>query len=381
MRVTLQETPPHSRPASSVPAIVRPRAQATPAALAALTTVATAARNAWAISPFGEGIESYDPLPQTIVYDEPHRQLRRYDRATPATAKRPVLLVPPLAVASQCYDLRPGQSLAAHLIETGRQPYVIDYGDITFADRAMGFEDWVDDILPTAITAVSAIHGGASVDVIGWSLGGTMSLLTAAAHPRLPLASLTALGTPIDYRLIPMTTAIRTADRLLGTRVVTAGTTLMGGVPRQLVRASFRATAPKRELTKALYLARNILDTEALARTAAIDDFVATMPGYPGRAYHQIHTRLMTRLELVSGTVHLSATKAVRLRDLRVPVLFVGSRTDSIAPGDSVEAGVRSVPGSRYAAADGLSHLGLIAGPRARELSWPVIDEFLDETR
>ncbi len=345
---------------------------------AALGTASTAARNAWAISPFGEGVEEYAALPATVLYDEPHRQLRRYDRSSPATATRPVLLVPPLAVAAACYDLRPGQSLAAHLIGTGRQPYVIDYGDITFADRAMGFEDWIDDILPTAITAVSTAHGGAPVDVVGWSLGGTMSLLTAAAHPRLPIATLTALGTPIDYRLIPMTTALRTADRLLGTRVVTAATAVMGGVPRQVVRASFRATAPRRELTKAFYLARNILDTEALARTAAIDDFVATMPGYPGRAYHQIHSRLMTRLELVSGTVNLSRSRAVRLADIRTRVLLVGSRSDAIAPAAAVEAGVRSIPGAQFAAADGLSHLGLIAGPTAARISWPLMDAFLD---
>lgn len=352
--------------------IIRVTTQTSP-----LATLAIAARNAWAISPWGEGIERYAGLPQTVLYDEPHRQLRRFDRETPATHPRPVLLVPPLAVSADCYDLRPGQSLATHLIATGRQPYVVDYGEITFADRAMGFEDWIDDILPTAVTHVSAAHGGIGVDVVAWSLGGTMSLLTAAAHPRLPIASVAAFGTPIDYRLIPMTAPLRTADRILGTRVVTAATGAMGGVPRQLVRASFRATAPRRELTKPIFLARNLLDLEALARTEAVDRFVATMPGYPGRVYHQIHSRLMARNELVSGVVQLSAKRVIRLRDSRCPVLFVGSRTDTIANGEAVAAGLRSVPNSRYAAADGLSHLGLIAGPEAAQVSWPLLDAFL----
>lgn len=346
-----------------------------------LATLAGAARNAWAISPFGAGIEQYDGLTQTVLYDEPHRQLRRYDRTVAPTRERPVLLVPPLAVSTGCYDLRPGQSLAGHLLETGRQPYVIDYGDITFADRAMGFEDWIDDILPTAITHVSAAHGGAPVDLVAWSLGGTLSLLTAAAHPRLPIASIACIGTPIDYRLIPAVQPLRAADRILGTRVVTAATAAMGGVPRHLVRASFRATAPRRELTKAWFLARNLHDTEVLARTAAVDDFVDAMPGYPGRAYHQIHSRLVTRLELVSGVVNLSTRRVVRLRDLRSRVLLVGSSTDAIAPGAAVAAGVRSIPGARYAAADGLSHLGLVAGPDAARISWPLLDAFLDEAQ
>lgn len=350
---------------------------------AARDLAATAARNAWAISPLGDGIEQYDGLPSTTLSDEPHRRLVRFDRSTPPTAQRPVLLVPPLAVSARCFDLRPGQSLAAHLVDSGRAVYLIDYGQIGFADRAMGFETWVDDILPTAIRRVLEDHrvgeeAADGVDLIGWSLGGTMSLLTAAAHPDLPIASLTALGTPIDYTLVGAIQPLVMADRLLGTRAVTAPTAALGGVPRHLVRASYRAMAPKRELTKAVHLAKNILDTEALARTTAIDDFIGEMPGYPGRAYHQIHTRLMVRNELASGTVHLNRDRKVGLGDIRTSVLFIGSASDNIADGPAVQAGPTVVPGARYAAADGLSHLGLIAGPKAPALSWPLLDEFLD---
>ncbi|WP_237111805.1 alpha/beta fold hydrolase [Nocardioides sp. WS12] len=343
------------------------------------TTLSTAARNAWAISPFGDGVEQYDGLPTTVLSDEPHRRLSRYDRATSATAPRPVLLVPPLAVSARCFDLRPGQSLAAHLVDADRATYLIDYGSIGFADRAMGFETWIDDILPTAIHAVLADHDADAVDLVGWSLGGTMSLLTAAAHPDLPIGSLTAFGTPIDYRQIPAVQPLITADRLLGSRAMVVPTAVLGGVPRHLVRASYRAMAPRRELTKAVHLARHLLDTEALARTTAIDDFIGEMPGYPGRAYHQIHTRLMARNELHSGVVHLSSDRAVHLDAITAPVLFVGSETDNIANGPAVRAGVDVVPGARYAAADGLSHLGLVAGPRAAQLSWTAMDDFLAE--
>ncbi len=101
------------------------------------------------------------------------------------------------------------------------------------------------------------------------------------------------------------------------------------------------------------------------------------MPGYPGRAYHQIHTRLMVRNELATGTVRLGRDRTVSLGDIRTRVLFVGSETDNIADGPAVGAGTDVVPGARYAAADGLSHLGLVAGPRAAELSWPAMDDFL----
>lgn len=362
-------------------------ADAVPTAATTLTTtLSTAARNAWAISPLGDGVEQYDGLPATVLSDAPHRRLSRYDRTTPATAPRPVLLVPPLAVSARCFDLRPGQSLAAHLVTSGRATYLLDYGPIGFSDRAMGFETWLDDILPTAIHAVLADHhidqadAAGGVDLVGWSLGGTLGLLTAAAHPDLPIASLTAFGTPIDYRQIPAVQPLITADRLIGSRAMVTPTALLGGVPRHVVRASYRAMAPRRELTKVAHLARNILDTEALARTTAIDGFIGEMPGYPGRAYHQIHTRLMVRNELHTGVVRLSRKREVRLADVRAPVLFVGSSTDNIADGPAVSAGTDVVPGARYVAADGLSHLGLVAGPRAAGTSWAAMDDFLAKT-
>ena len=53
------------------------------------------------------------------------------------------------------------------------------------------------------------------------------------------------------------------------------------------------------------------------------------------------------------------------------------SSSDNIANGPAVEAGTDVVPGARYAAADGLSHLGLVAGPKAADVSWPHLDRFL----
>jgi polyhydroxyalkanoate synthase len=357
-------------------------ARVTAPALPRLDTVRKAARNAWALSWWGEGIERPAPRPAEILYDEHHAQLRRFTSVV-TPAGKPVLLVPPLAVPASCWDLRPGQSLAAHLVDgdhgQGRPTYVIDYGDITFADRRMGFEDWVERIIPTAIRRVSAEHGGADVHVVAWSLGGTISLLTAAHDPSLPIASITAVGTPIDYRLNLSSQPLRWLDNLFGTSLMTAPTTALGGVPAGMVQVAFRATAPVRQLTKPWFLLSNLHNTEALARTEAIDRFMDAMPGYPGRLYHQMHTRLIARHELADGVVRLSRKLTIDLSRITAPVVLIGSTTDGIASAAAIEAGVDVLPDAHYVAADGLSHLGLIAGPTARESSWPAIDAHLLE--
>ena len=104
-----------------------------------------------------------------------------------------MLLVTPLAAPALCYDLRRGCSLVEHLVERGRPTYLVEYGAVSFRDRDLGMEHWIDEVVPAAVRAVSTHAGGRPVHLVGWSLGGTFALLAAAADAALPVASVTAL--------------------------------------------------------------------------------------------------------------------------------------------------------------------------------------------
>ncbi|MEV0077906.1 alpha/beta fold hydrolase [Nocardia neocaledoniensis] len=341
-------------------------------------TVTTAARNAWALS-FGAGIEAPDPAPSTVLYDEPHRLLRRYDAGTTsATTDSAVLLVPPLAAPATCFDLRPDQSLARHLVSNGRPTYLVDYGDISFADRAMGFEDWVTDILPEAIRRVSADRGGAPVDLVGWSIGGVFSLLTAAANPDLPIRSVTGVGAPLDYDKMLGMPQVRAVASLTGGWATTAVVRAAGGIPAPLTKLAYRIAAIDREIARPLFVASNIARTETLAKMESIDRFQAAMPGYPGRFYGQIWGRFILANDIGKGRLTLR-DRTIELADVRVPVLLVGGTADVITPKAAVEAGLRTLSGSpsvTYEVAPG-SHLGILAGPDARHSTWTYLDKFL----
>ncbi|MBB3036438.1 alpha/beta fold hydrolase [Hoyosella altamirensis] len=344
--------------------------------------VPTAARNAWGMT-FGGGLEQPQPAPSTVIYDEPHRTLRRFERPsgteTPAVDV-PVLLVPPLAVSASCFDLRPGQSLARYLVDTGRTPYVIDYGTISYADRDLGFEEWIDDILPTAIRRVSEEHGGKPIDVVCWCLGGTLTLLAASAHPDLPIRSITTVATPIDYSKLPNLYPLRALARITGGRITTLGTKLMGGMPAPIVRLTFRATAIERELKKPVFIAKNLANTESLARMEAIERFMGQMPGYPGRLYLQLWKRIMLRNDLARGGLKLG-DREIRFENLRVPVLAVAGVGDAITSVPAARHLLQVLTGAplvRFETEPG-SHLGVLAGPGAKDTTWVHIDRFLTE--
>lgn len=335
-----------------------------------------AARNAWDLS-FGDGIAPVERTPSELIFEGHHRDLYRF--AGTGTG-RPVLLVPPLAAPAQCFDLRPGQSLAAHLSDQGHATYVVDYGEMHYSDRHLGFEYWTEDVLPEAIRRVSDAHDGADVDLIGWSLGGTLALLTAASHPELPIRSLTALGTPIDYSETYFE-PLRALGKVISERPVTAFTWALGGVPAPLVQVGFRLTALQRELTKPWFVARNLHETEALARMEAVDRFQSQMPGYPARLFHQMSAQLVLDNALKQGSATVGGRR-IELATVSVPVLAIGSPDDTLAPAASVAYAPKALTGSprvRYETVRG-SHLGLVAGPNARETSWAHIDSFFEET-
>ena len=141
------------------------------------------------------GLADLRPMPRTLIDEGTLREVYHYRPAAKVREQGdPVLLVTPLAAPALCFDLRRGCSLVEHFVTAGRPTYLVEYGEVSFKDRNLGMEHWIDEVVPDAIREVSAHAGGRPVHVIGWSLGGIFALLTAADQPDLPIASLTVVG-------------------------------------------------------------------------------------------------------------------------------------------------------------------------------------------
>src|SRR4051794_32218163 len=166
--------------------------------LSAIDGVCDAAANAWDMTPLGGGLADKRPTPSAVIDVGPQRTVHRYRLPRTPTVHSPVLLVPPLAAPASCFDLRRGCSVAEHLISLGYPTYLVDYGRIGFSDRQLGLEHWVDDVIPEAIRTVSEDSGAADVQLVGWCLGGSMSLL-AVARADLPGAPGGPSRGPLDF--------------------------------------------------------------------------------------------------------------------------------------------------------------------------------------
>ena len=177
-----------------------------------------AAANLWDMSPLGPGLADRTPTPSSVIDSGPQRTVHRYKLPRSPSAHSPVLLVPPLAAPARCFDLRRGCSVAEHLISLGYPTYLVDYGPIAFSDRQLGLEHWVEDVIPNAVDAVRRDNGGeADVQVVGWCLGGIMSLLAVAGQD-LPVSSIALIASPFDFAKVRTMAPIRQLAELTGGR-------------------------------------------------------------------------------------------------------------------------------------------------------------------
>ena len=194
-----------------------------------------------------------------------------------------MLLVTPLAAPALCFDLRRGCSLVEHFVNAGRPTYLVEYGRVSFKDRNLGMEHWIDEVVPTAIREVSAHAGGRPVHVIGWSLGGIFALLTAADSPDLPIASVTVVGSPVDVKKVPLVAPMRPLLNFTdGRGVITRAYQAMGGAPKPLVRWAFQLSSFQKLVTKPLAIATHLDDEDFLAQLEAVDRFTDEHDRLPG---------------------------------------------------------------------------------------------------
>ncbi|MBV9832249.1 MAG: alpha/beta hydrolase, partial [Marmoricola sp.] len=327
------------------------------------------------------GLADLRPMPRTLIDDGPLREVYHYrpQKKTRVTGD-PVLLVTPLAAPAMCFDLRRGCSLVEHFVQRARPTYLVEYGEISFKNRRLGMEHWVEEVVPEAIKAVSEHAGGRPVHLVGWSLGGIFSLLTAADRPDLPIASLTIVGSPVDVTQVPMVAPLRPILRITDGGIVTQLYRALGGAPKPLVRTAFQLSSGTKLITKPLATLQHLDDAEWLAQIEAVDRFTANMIAYPGRTFGQLYHRMIKHNQLLTGKVNLSGHE-IDISTIRLPVLIFAGNTDGIAPINAVRALVALLPNAhevRFEIVPG-GHLGMLTGRAARGTTWPTIDEWIEQ--
>src|SRR5689334_23810195 len=129
-----------------------------------------------------------------------YRLRRYYAPARRAKARPPVILVPPMMLAADVYDVSPAASAVSILHEHGVDPWVVDFGapekeegglERNLTDHVLAVSDAVDRVKKAT---------GRGVHLAGYSQGGMFCFQTAAYRRGAGLKSVITFGSPVDTR-------------------------------------------------------------------------------------------------------------------------------------------------------------------------------------
>ena len=315
--------------------------------------------------------------PSTVVYRENKlRLLRLVDEHGKPRSGPPVLFVPAPVSRYFIVDLLPGRSFAGHVAAAGFDVFVIDFGTPTTEDRYADLSYYVDGLVRRSVRVVSQLTGQAAINVVGYCLGGTLSLLYAALYPET-VARLVLLTTMVD------------GDVEGGIAWVAHKMGLAGEsydhprlVPAAEVKSWFEMLAPgSNSLVGRVTDLWDRLDDPAArlrdVRTMAtwVDDVVPA----PGRLLAELYQKFGPgRNGLITGVVQVG-DRMVELAAVQMPVLSVSAEKDLIAPPEGVDAITKVVPHAEVLRLPG-GHVGIVAGRTAVAL-WQRTVEFLARSR
>src|SRR5437588_3403228 len=111
-----------------------------------------------------------------VLDDGPLARLLHYPSAKAGSAK-PVLIVSSLINRYYVLDLLPELSVIALLNRRGFDVYVLDWKAPGADGPDLGFTDYVDGVIPAAAKLVAKRHGSTLPSVIGYCMGGTLSVM------------------------------------------------------------------------------------------------------------------------------------------------------------------------------------------------------------
>jgi len=311
--------------------------------------------------------------PATVVYRENKlRLLRLLDETGEPRRGPPVLFVPAPVSRYFILDLLPGRSFAGHVAAAGHDVFIADFGTPSREDRFADLEYYVDGVVRRCVRTVAVLTGQTSIDIIGYCLGGTLSLLYAALYPET-VKRLVLLTTTVDGD-------VQGGISWVAHRMGLAGESYDEPrlVPAVEVKSWFELLAPGSNsvVGRVSDLWERLDDApERLRDVRTMATWVDDVVPAPGRLLAELYRKFGPgRNTLMAGTATVG-DRRVDWSAVTMPVLSVSAEKDTISPPEGVDAIVKIVPHAEVMRLPG-GHVGIVAGRAAKAL-WQRTVEFL----
>ncbi len=278
----------------------------------------------------------------------------------------PVLVVPSLINRAFVLDLYEDRSFMRSLAANGCRSYLLDWTAPGACSPGSPLTTYINTILIPALATLREMHGRPAV-LIGYCMGGTLTVAPAARHPDL-VAGLVLLAAPWDFHadthglrhwLSQWRPGLESTIDIVGHAPVDLLQSLFAGLDPMLVGRKFRSFAAMDP------------DSDEAKRFVVLEDWLNDGVPLSGPVAHECLFDWYLENTPYKGTWRIG-DDVINPQDIICPTLAVIPERDRIVPPQSARALADAIPGTDVRSV-ALSHIGMITGGRAaQEVYEPV---------
>ena len=299
-----------------------------------------------------------------VVFENEFFQLLEYKPLTEKVYEKPFLLVPPCINKFYILDLQPENSLIRYAVAQGHRTFVISWRNPDMSMSGKTWDDYIENAPIKAIEVVQEITGAATINALGFCVGGTIletALAVLAARGEKPVASVTLLTSLLDFTdtgildIFIDETSVKYREFEMG-----KGGLLKGGD----LASTFSFLRPNDLVWN--YVVGNYLKGETPPPFDLLywNSDSTNLPG-PFYAWYLRNTYFENNL-IKPGKMVVCGEK-VDLGKLDMPVYIYGSREDHIVPIGGAYASTQILPGKKRFVMGASGHIAGVINPPAKK--------------
>jgi polyhydroxyalkanoate synthase len=332
-----------------------------------------------------ETLESVEvgETPSEVVYTENKLELLHYkpedagiEVAEEDKEEVPILIIYALINRPYILDLQPSRSVVRRLLEAGHDVYMIDWNEPSRLDQHLTLDDYVNRYIENCVNEVADRSGQDSINILGYCMGGTMSVMYAALHPE----KVNALG---------LMAAGLCFDRTGGMLELWGGeehfdpdlvTDTFGNVPSDMLDVGFALMDPVNNyVSKYIRFYDNLENEDFVENFARMEKWLGDGVDVAGAAYDQFLSDIYQENKLYKNELELDG-KHVDLGNLEMPILQIIGEYDHLIPPEASKPFNEVVPSDDVRTIEySTGHIGLSVSSSSHADVWPEVCEWYAE--